>query len=311
MALPLIRRNTIASSSNNLAISFVESYPHHPHDADSDEPVTLFIHGLDSSSHTWRRVQQSLTTPSIAIDCRGCGHSDLGDPGDFHPDALIADVKSVVDSHPLLQKKRFVLVGHSMGGRIAMCYAAKYPNDISALVIEDMDIRRREVESNFIPNFDEAKALSFERLHPNLDSVKKAFGAIGYPPEMLDKWVREGRVHEHGKEGQYWSDVHPAFRALCYRRIFDSDSGTNCWNAIAQHYSNSNAAKVYLLVAGIGTVCDQESINDMIECMPTTISVKTYPNGYHSIHGSVMEEFLCDLQEIIEDAKSTHLQGKL
>mmetsp|Transcript_21175 Transcript_21175/g.34681 ORF Transcript_21175/g.34681 Transcript_21175/m.34681 type:complete len:320 (+) Transcript_21175:62-1021(+) len=302
MTLPRtpIRPDTIISSSN-LAISYVESCSH---DTTEDEPVTLFIHGLDSSSHTWRRVQQSILSPSIAIDCRGCGHSDLGNPDDFTPDALVADVKCVVDAHPLLQKKRFVLVGHSMGGRIAMCYAAKYPQDISALVIEDMDIRRRKVDSNIIPNFDETKALSFERLHPNLDSLKEAFGSIGYPADMIEKWVRGGRVYEHS--GEYWSDVHPAFRALCYRTIFDSNSGSTCWNAIAQHYANSNTVKVHLLVAGIGTVCEQESIDEMIQCMPST-QIKTYPNGYHSLHGSVVEEFLCDLKEIIADAKSSHL----
>ncbi len=307
MTLP----RTIISSSNNLAISYAENCPQQNNSANTDEPVTLFIHGLDSSSHTWRRVQERISSPSIAIDCRGCGNSDLGNPDDFTSDALVADVKSVVDSHPLLQMKRFVLVGHSMGGRIAMCYAAKYPEDVSALVIEDMDIRRRKVESNFIPNFDETKALSFEKLHPNLDSLRKAFGEIGYPSDMIDKWVREGRVYEYGSEGQYWSDVHPAFRALCYRRIFDSNIGSTCWNTISQHYANSNTVKVHLLVAGIGSVCEQESINEMIECMPATLSVKTYPTGYHSLHGSVMEEFLCDLQEIIADANSSHLQGKL
>eukprot|EP00574_Skeletonema_japonicum_P009950 CAMPEP_0201718110 /NCGR_PEP_ID=MMETSP0593-20130828/3679_1 /ASSEMBLY_ACC=CAM_ASM_000672 /TAXON_ID=267983 /ORGANISM="Skeletonema japonicum, Strain CCMP2506" /LENGTH=307 /DNA_ID=CAMNT_0048208317 /DNA_START=65 /DNA_END=988 /DNA_ORIENTATION=- len=307
MTLP----RTIISSSNNLAISYAESCLQQNNSANTVEPVTLFIHGLDSSSHTWRRVQERISSPSFAIDCRGCGNSDLGNPDDFTSDALVADVKSVVDSHPLLQMKRFVLVGHSMGGRIAMCYAAKYPEDVSALVIEDMDIRRRKVESNFIPNFDETKALSFEKLHPNLDSLRKAFGEIGYPSDMVDKWVREGRVYEYGSEGQYWSDVHPAFRALCYRRIFDSNIGSTCWNTISQHYANSNTVKVHLLVAGIGSVCEQESINEMIECMPATLSVKTYPTGYHSLHGSVMEEFLCDLKEIIADANSSHLQGKL
>ena len=68
--------------------------------------------------------------------------SELGDPNDFSPDALVEDVKSLVDYHPFLCDKRFVLVGHSMGGRLAMCYAAKYPEHVSSLVIEDMDIRR-------------------------------------------------------------------------------------------------------------------------------------------------------------------------
>ena len=38
--------------------------------------------------------------------------SNLGDPADFSPDALVEDVKSVVDGHPLLRDERFVLVGH-------------------------------------------------------------------------------------------------------------------------------------------------------------------------------------------------------
>ncbi len=296
MAPSCIRSRKITSSSSNLVISYVESYPD---DADNNnEPVAILIHGLDSSSHTWRKVQQSLSTPSIAIDCRGCGHSDLGHPDEFGAEGLIADIKCIVDSHPLLQRKRFVLVGHSMGGRIAMCYAAKHPEDISALVIEDMDIKRRPITTNFIPNFDEAKAVDFVRLHPNLDSLKKNFRDIGYPSDMLEKWIREGRVHEHGSDGEYWSDVNPAFRALCYRKIFDSDSGSTCWNAI----SNSAITKVYLMVAGIGTVCDQQSINDMVACMPS-LSVKTYDEGYHSIHGSVTGEFLHDLQEIINDVK--------
>ena len=63
-------------------------------------------------------------------------------------------------------------------------------------------------------------------------------------------------------------------------------------------------------MAGIGTVCEQESIDEMIECMPS-LSVKSYPNGYHSIHGSVTEDFLCDLKEIIADAKRCNLRTKL
>ena len=104
-------------------------------------PATLFIHGLDSSSRTWRGVQEDLKTPSVAIDCRGCGRSEMGSLEEFTPQALVEDVKSIVRDEKLLHQK-FVLCGHSMGGRVAICYAATYPDDISALIIEDMDIRR-------------------------------------------------------------------------------------------------------------------------------------------------------------------------
>lgn len=243
----------------------------------------------------------------------GCGLSDLGDPNEFSPDALVEDVKSLTKSHPLLLNKRFVLVGHSMGGRVAICYAAKYPNDVSALVIEDMDIRRRSVRSNFIPNFDEAKAIAFKRGHESFDSIKMELESIGYQSDMYTKWIDEGRIYEDNN-GKVWSDVNPAFRALCYRTIFDSDSGTTSWNAIASYLKNEleerNSTKVYLMVAGIGTVCDDQSLAEMCKLMSldksgddSILSMKTYEQGTHSIHNSARNDFMADLCKIIDNSK--------
>ncbi|KAL9188244.1 hypothetical protein ACHAXT_006622 [Thalassiosira profunda] len=294
-----------AVSSSKLSLSFVEKGRD-----DAGATTALFIHGLDSSSQTWRGVMQSLATPSVAIDCRGCGRSDLGDPRDFSPDALVEDVKSLVNAHPLLQGRKFVLVGHSMGGRVAMNYCAKYPEDVSALVVEDMDIRRRSVDSNFIPNFDEARAVAFERKHETMDSCKEELERIGYKSDMYTKWIDEGRIRED--ESGVWSNVNPAFRALCYRTIFDSNSGSDAWSAIAANLkrevdcgSHVDCAKVHLMVAGIGTVCDKESVEDMRKAIPgDLLSVKTYGEGTHSIHNSARDEFLADLERIIEGSDS-------
>lgn len=275
--------------------------------ASSDAPTTLFIHGLDSSSHTWRGVQESLPTPSIAIDCRGCGRSALGEQADFAPDSVADDIKRLVDAHPLLRDHKFVIVGHSMGGRVGMSYTAKYPGDVAALVVEDMDTRRRSVQSNFIPNFDDEKAIAFERRHATFDDVRKSFADIGYPPDMVEKWIDEGRVYaisednSKGKSTSVWSDVNPAFRALCYRTIFDSDCGSDAWTAISDHLLHKgNGISVHLMVAGIGTVCDDASIQDMQKSMGKLLSVKTYPKGTHSIHNSVRDEFMADLLQVIE-----------
>ena len=208
-----------------------------------------------------------------------------------------------------------------MGGRVALCYAAKYPKDISALVIEDMDIKRRSVESNMIQNFDETKALLFERGHATMDSVEKELESIGYPRNMYSKWIDEGRIYEEkGDSSKYnfWSDVNPAFRALCYRHIFDSNSGTDSWSAIAKNLqqqmdsdSGINAAKVHILVAGICSVCYEESLKDMRSNFPSDsegnashMSIKTYKQGTHSIHNSAREEFMADLDQIINSAEA-------
>lgn len=280
----------------------------------SAPPTTLLIHGLDSSSHTWRGVQQSLSTPSVAIDCRGCGRSALSDPKLFSPEAIVQDIKKLVDSHPLLRNKKFVVVGHSMGGRVGMCYAATYPSDVASLIVEDMDIRRRSVGSNFIPNFDAEKAIAFDRLHQTMDGVRRSFTDIGYPADMLEKWIGEGRIYEceakddgdeeDGSMKSYWSDVNPAFRALCYETIFDSNSGTESWATIAEYLKRNgpNSIDVHLMVAGIGTVCDDASVEDMRKIMGEGLAVKMYSEGTHSIHNSAREEFMSDLERIIKEA---------
>jgi precorrin-6B methylase 2 len=57
-----------------------------------------------------------------------------------------------------------------------------------------MDIKRRSVTSNFIQNFNEAKAIAFERSHKASDSIKNELEAIGYPQYMYLKWIDEGRI---------------------------------------------------------------------------------------------------------------------
>ena len=88
-------------------------------------PTTVLVHGLDSSKETWSGVLADLATrgyPAIAVDLRGHGESPLGAPDEFGPRALSRDVLSAVAAAGV--PRPYVLVGHSMGGRIAMRAAA-------------------------------------------------------------------------------------------------------------------------------------------------------------------------------------------
>lgn len=92
---------------------------------------------------------------------------------------------------------------------------------------------------------------------------------------------------------------------MCYRTIFDSNNGEESLSALAKHSQNGeNALKIYVMVAGIGTVCDEKCIEDMHSKIDSGyLSFKTYPQGTHSIHNSVREEFMSDLRGIINAAK--------
>ncbi|MBS0393144.1 MAG: alpha/beta hydrolase [Proteobacteria bacterium] len=99
-------------------------------------PIVL-LHGLRGYSATWRRLATALggRYRLVAIDQRGRGESDW-DPGrNYYTDAYLADLEGLVDR---LELRRFVLLGHSMGGTTAYVYAARHPKRVAALVIEDI-----------------------------------------------------------------------------------------------------------------------------------------------------------------------------
>ena len=100
--------------STNKSIIKLSHRQNHVDRTDSTVPTVLLLHGLDSSSHTWRTILSELTTPAVAVDLRGCGKSDLGDPNEFCPESLVEDIHDFVSRHEYFQEgDAFVICGHS------------------------------------------------------------------------------------------------------------------------------------------------------------------------------------------------------
>lgn len=93
----------------------------------------VFLHYWGGSSRTWRHVTDALTDrfQTVAIDQRGWGDSDAGN-GDFLVATLADDVQGVID---VLALERYVLVGHSMGGKVAQLLASRRPMGLEGVVL--------------------------------------------------------------------------------------------------------------------------------------------------------------------------------
>lgn len=103
----------------------------------TDAPPIVLLHGLRGFSGTWRTLAAALSGRYrlIALDQRGRGESDWDPNGNYYTDAYLADLEAVVERFDL---RRFVLIGHSMGGTTSYVYAARHPQRLAALVIEDI-----------------------------------------------------------------------------------------------------------------------------------------------------------------------------
>lgn len=99
----------------------------------ADAPALVFLHYWGGSSRTWDDVIAALPNEyrTVATDHRGWGDSDK--PADHYALADLADdTQRVIDA---LGLRRFVLIGHSMGGKVAQLLATRRPQGLAGLVL--------------------------------------------------------------------------------------------------------------------------------------------------------------------------------
>jgi len=96
-------------------------------------PVLLLIHGMAGTCENWRAVIEPLARRHtvIALDLPGHGSSAPGG-GDYSLGALAAVLRDLLVA---LGHDRATLVGHSLGGGIAMQFAYQFPEATERLVL--------------------------------------------------------------------------------------------------------------------------------------------------------------------------------
>src|SRR5919202_6536227 len=105
-------------------------------------PLVL-LHGLRDQAHGWDAVAPGLVGHGhvLALDQRGHGASDWPPTG-YAPEDFAADLAAFLDVLDLAATPP-VVVGHSMGGRTALAFAARYPDRLRGLVVVDVGASAR------------------------------------------------------------------------------------------------------------------------------------------------------------------------
>ncbi|KZS92047.1 alpha/beta-hydrolase [Sistotremastrum niveocremeum HHB9708] len=138
-------------SSRAVSLAF-EKYPASGSLSSEKEGALVILHGLFGSKQNWRSLSkllaQRLGTDVWALDLRNHGTSPHAKPMDYR--SMADDVHHFLDQQEL---KRVVLLGHSMGGKVAMTLAltpSLQDDVLSQLIVEDTAPGRGSISEEFL-----------------------------------------------------------------------------------------------------------------------------------------------------------------
>lgn len=95
----------------------------------------IILHGLFGSRKNWSHIGQRLAKDRTvyAVDLRN--HGDSPHSSDFCYQDLLEDLKGFMDRQKIPKAS---LLGHSLGGKVAMFFAQVYPQMLEKLIVADI-----------------------------------------------------------------------------------------------------------------------------------------------------------------------------
>ena len=177
--------------------------------------LAICLHGITAQHRAFNALARHLAPQRaiVGVDLRGRG--DSGKPGSgYGLEAHARDVVRVLDH---LGLDRAVILGHSMGGFVALKTAISYPERVRALVLLDSGWPRRQVSPEEMSEEQRqavaAIEVGLERAFRRLDMTFESPEAYldfwfpdqnltmeNLPPDLADYYLYDLREVEHGYE---------------------------------------------------------------------------------------------------------------
>jgi len=150
----------------------------------------IIIHGLFGSLDNWMTFAKTMSENHevYLIDARNHGQSRHSYV--FNIQVMADDLKEFIDENQLINS---IILGHSMGGKIAMQFAINYPSKIDKLIVVDIAPKAYPVHHELI--IEGLQALDF-----NVIKTRNA------ADEKLSAYIPEFSVRQFLLKNLYWKE---------------------------------------------------------------------------------------------------------
>lgn len=228
---------------------------------------------LDNWQHFAKQLAEDFWVTTL--DQRNHGRSPHSD--DFDYDLMVEDLKSFLWNH---QIKKINLIGHSMGGKVAMFFALRYPELVDKVVVIDIGVK------SYPPRHDKI----FETLcgvdigaMQNREEIKNELIKT-IPQKHIVDFLLKNVARDRGSESFRWKMNLKAIRK-------------NYEKLLATVYCDFQSEKEMLFIKGENSdYIFDEDIMDIRELFPKA-ALKTIKDAGHWVHAE--QEYT--LLQIIRD----------
>ena len=103
-------------------------------EGDTNAPAIILVHGHTEDLHTWNKLTEGLVGKFrvIRFDLRRHGLTGPAPDNEYKLGSYVSDLSKLIQ---YLEVDNFVLIGHSMGGRISTKYTIENPEKVNSLVL--------------------------------------------------------------------------------------------------------------------------------------------------------------------------------
>ena len=158
----------------------------------------LLLHGFGNDARIWDDFAPAVAPyyRTLALDHRGHGDSAWDTERRYDMETMVRDVEAVTEA---LETRRLVLIGHSLGGRIATFFAAAHPARMAGLVLVDIG---PELDARGVTRIRLETASSVDPSFESVDEYARLL-SLHYPaarPDAIMRMARHGlRRREDGR----------------------------------------------------------------------------------------------------------------
>ena len=194
----------------------------------------IVLHGQSYFSYDWIGIADELARDPdggreiVAMDMRGFGSSGWSPSHAYKVQDFAADVLAVADRQGW---ERFVLAGHSMGGRNATYTASAHPDRVEKLILIDYSPTNAKAGSMRVMN----QSIDMPASFAGLDEALRYFGL---DPATVDAGKRARfKAYLGTFDGNYTVSRDPYFRDV-FRKARDEgvkpDHGADLWECLGR-----------------------------------------------------------------------------